>query len=355
MIRSVETSLKFTNLHKKETLSRFLTEYRKVVQFYIDSCWGLDVQKYVDKNIQPITWISKRAQQAAGKQAMSIIRGTLKKYDQRVYVANKLKDNGEKYSHIDLTKPSKPNTKDIPAELDSRFCKIETSNNTFDLWITLGSLGDKISISIPIKKTRPFQKWSSQGTLKNSLRLNDKSITLFFDCEPKPNVNTEVIGIDVGIKSCLSLSDGTQIKSCPHGHSLDSIIDRMKNKVKGSKSFRRCQQHRTNFINWSVNQLRNKNISGIVVENLKNVRKGKNVSKQLSHFVYADIMRKLELFCEESSVSISKVNPAYTSQKCSRCGYVKAENRSGELFRCKSCNYTDNADLNASRNILTSL
>ena len=46
------------------------------------------------------------------------------------------------------------------------------------------------------------------------------------------------------------------------------------------------------------------------------------------------------------------VNPAYTSQRCSVCGHVHADNRKGELFRCLACGHTDHADVNAARNIL---
>ncbi len=47
------------------------------------------------------------------------------------------------------------------------------------------------------------------------------------------------------------------------------------------------------------------------------------------------------------------VNPAYTSQTCSRCGYVAKGNRESQaVFSCKHCEYTANADTNAASNIL---
>jgi IS605 OrfB family transposase len=49
---------------------------------------------------------------------------------------------------------------------------------------------------------------------------------------------------------------------------------------------------------------------------------------------------------------VEKVNPAYTSQRCSACGIVDAKARESQaVFRCRSCRYTDNADVNAARNI----
>jgi putative transposase len=48
------------------------------------------------------------------------------------------------------------------------------------------------------------------------------------------------------------------------------------------------------------------------------------------------------------------VDPAYTSQECSVCGHVSPENRpSQELFYCKKCGHTANADENAAKNVLS--
>ena len=52
---------------------------------------------------------------------------------------------------------------------------------------------------------------------------------------------------------------------------------------------------------------------------------------------------------------VMHVNPAYPSQKCSRCGQVdRASRRSQSTFHCTSCGYQANADLNAAQNILAS-
>jgi transposase len=49
---------------------------------------------------------------------------------------------------------------------------------------------------------------------------------------------------------------------------------------------------------------------------------------------------------------VERVNPAFTSQRCSVCGHVAAESRQSQaLFRCVACAYTNNADVNAARNI----
>ncbi|WP_275695748.1 RNA-guided endonuclease InsQ/TnpB family protein [Streptomyces noursei] len=51
---------------------------------------------------------------------------------------------------------------------------------------------------------------------------------------------------------------------------------------------------------------------------------------------------------------VVKVNPAYTSQRCSVCGFVTEDNRDSQaVFRCKAanCGHTAHADVNAAINI----
>jgi putative transposase len=48
------------------------------------------------------------------------------------------------------------------------------------------------------------------------------------------------------------------------------------------------------------------------------------------------------------------VNPAYTSRECAVCGHTSPESRpSQELFYCKQCGHTANADENAARVVLS--
>ena len=49
---------------------------------------------------------------------------------------------------------------------------------------------------------------------------------------------------------------------------------------------------------------------------------------------------------------VERINPAYTSQTCSRCGIVDRRARESQAaFRCRSCGHTANADVNAACNI----
>jgi transposase len=61
------------------------------------------------------------------------------------------------------------------------------------------------------------------------------------------------------------------------------------------------------------------------------------------------LVRRLE---EKAPGRVEKINPAFTSQRCSACGHVDRKSRESQaVFRCTACGYACNADVNAARNI----
>jgi transposase len=61
------------------------------------------------------------------------------------------------------------------------------------------------------------------------------------------------------------------------------------------------------------------------------------------------LVRRLE---QKAPGRIEKINPAFTSQRCSACGQVDGRSRESQaVFLCTSCGYACNADVNAARNI----
>jgi transposase len=55
---------------------------------------------------------------------------------------------------------------------------------------------------------------------------------------------------------------------------------------------------------------------------------------------------------DKASGRVEKINPAYTSQRCSACGHVAGENRKSQaIFACTACQHRCHADVNAAQNI----
>jgi transposase len=152
------------------------------------------------------------------------------------------------------------------------------------------------------------------------------------------------------MRTCVTLSDGQITTPNAHGYDLASICKKLSKKRKGSKAFAKAQAHRTNYINWSIKQLNLNGIKQINLEKLRRVGKGKRVSRYLQSFTHKEIRTAMTKACKLSGVRLVETSNAYRSQRCSCCGFVHKSSRRGELFTCKSCKFTTNADLNAAMN-----
>jgi IS605 OrfB family transposase len=210
--------------------------------------------------------------------------------------------------------------------------------------------------NIPIRLTKHFNKLNSKvdSVLKKSISISKKVITVFFESEtPEKKSQGESLGIDVGIANIWSASDGISSHKNKDGWDLSRILHRLQIRKKGSKGFKRTQNHRTNYINWSVKKIfENKNLKEIVIEDIKDLRRGKSSDRFRSHWTYPQIFNRIEQISEELGVLVSRVNPRNTSRKCSSCGVIDVKSRKGKSFKCVSCGHKQDADSNAAINIL---
>ena len=132
-------------------------------------------------------------------------------------------------------------------------------------------------------------------------------------------------------------------------------MEDMTNKKKGSKSFKRTQSHRKNFINWSINQLNFTNVKEIRLEKIWNIGYKSRTSRMMSHWTNTLIRDKIENKCEEEGIRLIHQSSTYRSQRCSGCGVVRKSNRKGKIYSCKHCLLEMDADLNASLNHIVNL
>ena len=368
MIRSSALTLKFATIRKLNTLDLVFDEYARIVNLYIDV---LNKSKALPKftNFKVTTWLSARLQQCAGKQAVEIIKSTrkkdreirLKKYKKIYkYFLNKQRQKNfieQKFSELNLNYKIKPRFDGKSINLDNRFWSLNTSVNSFDFWVKLNSIGNKIGLLLPLKNhknNKKFSNWKRACSCR-LLRNNGKyKIELVYEqTTPVIHKPTKILAIDAGINCLMSCSDGRQI-----GLELKKMLNELNQKQQKSKSYQRKLTQIHNYVRWCVNQLDWGNLSDLVVENLKYIQIGtkqkvnKATRKLLSKWNLGLWRKAIEQKCEVNCVCLHYVEPKYTSQTCPRCGNVDKRNRDGVLFRCTSCGYEANADLNASINIL---
>ena len=82
IIRTSRLSLRFSNSLKKKQLEEVIDLYRSLVNGYIDAAWDkkeIHKSPFIPKEIQKsvVSTLSARLQQAAGKQALQIVRSQI--------------------------------------------------------------------------------------------------------------------------------------------------------------------------------------------------------------------------------------------------------------------------------------
>jgi transposase len=88
---------------------------------------------------------------------------------------------------------------------------------------------------------------------------------------------------------------------------------------------------------------------GTIEQPGRNIRQKAGLNREIMRSGWGLLVRRLQ---DKAPGRVEKVNPAYTSQRCSACGHVAAESRKSQaLFACVACNFACNADVNAAMNI----
>ena len=196
-----------------------------------------------------------------------------------------------------------------------------------------------------------------------------------------PSTMNHIEGIDVNIKhNLLQCSDGDVIdydrkivkKILVHKKKQDRIISTKTKRglsieytKKQLEQNKRDKRRSVSMVEQCLVELFkhcNKNdIDHLVFEDLnKFTRKYKinsrefnvNIRRLMSILHIVDIKNMAERIGKKYGITISLTNAEYTSQQCSKCGYIHKNNRkTQEKFKCIHCGYEENADVNASINI----
>ncbi len=218
-----------------------------------------------------------------------------------------------------------------------------------------------------------------------SIRLEDKSIPAIPKIE-KSQIKTG-IGCDLGINKLVSLSNEETI---PNPKFYKQVERRRKirarrasRKVKGSKNRTKAYQYlakleakvaeKRNNYQWKTAHkicksgelvaFEDLNIKGMMArckpkkdENGKYIKNGQSKKKGLSRVIgdagWGQLKQKVRTVAEKLGLYYVEVDPKHTSQTCNNCGCVDAANRLGEKFVCTDCGWIEDADTQASKNIL---
>lgn len=343
IIRSTKCSFKFANKAKQDKLDLALKEYGNVVNYFINYFWEKELppKSKLLKDIVnlPNSWLTARLKKVAAREAIDMIKASKERW-------------GEK-AKLPFHKGRRINCSSTIADLQEK----KTSKD-FDAWLHLQSIGKDIILNIPIKYHKHINGLRNQGKRLESYIITSNSVQLCYEIETGvKTIEGKQIGVDSGINALATTNEGNQ-----YGKDIKTNIERIKRckqGSKGQKTARRALRQRIDEVAKELIAVEKPQM--VVVERLKSLNKNtklkrrlsKNIRRSLGIWTYRYWLDRLQRECEHRRSMFRSVNPAYTSQSCSKCSHTERKNRVGELFKCLSCGYTINADHNAAMNILT--
>lgn len=185
-------------------------------------------------------------------------------------------------------------------------------------------------------------------------------------CELLPKTG-ESVGIDMGISSFATLSDGTQIDNFKYFESTQKRLRvaqrRVSRRHKGShqrrkavvllrKIHQKIKNQRADFQH-KVSTFLVKTYDVICIEKLSILGLSRGIlSKQVHDCAWSSFFQKLEYKAENTGKELVKINPNFTSQDCSNCGNRVKKDLSVRVHHCLNCGLTLDRDWNAAINIL---
>lgn len=227
-----------------------------------------------------------------------------------------------------------------------------------------------------------------RGTIRVVLDFEKERVEIHYTVDIKPKkAKQPAIGIDLGITEVMSDSDGNQWGE-GFGTTLANYSEKLNDKGKkrnrlanikkkavdkGNKAKarridkfnlgRKKQKRRAGSmratlarqINESLNQLyRAKSPQLIVHEKLGqfNRTKSRRFNRLVHLWTHGLVKSRLDFKALVGGSDRKQVNPAYTSQMCSHCGFVHRQNRKGDVFHCQFCGQDGHSDCLAAMNLL---
>ena len=214
-----------------------------------------------------------------------------------------------------------------------------------------------------------------KGTLKSVTVSKTKSNKFFVSCLVEEEISRKpktgnAVGIDLGLKELLTLSNGDVINNPrwfkESQFKLAMAQKHLSRKTKGSNRYNKqklkvakLHEQISNQRSWYTHNVTNAIVDQfdiICLEdlNIQGMSKNHKLAKSINDASLSEIVRQLEYKAEWYGKTVIKVDRFYPSSKtCSSCGNIKHDLKlSDRVYVCNECNTKIDRDLNASINIL---
>ena len=261
----------------------------------------------------------------------------------------------------------------------------DSANKKFKWFLKIKLHKNKKPVYLPIlENNRYFQSLRKEDYRKQLLVIDDRSrknskkirfsITkdeyIYFPEEVK-----KIIGIDLNVNKETFIISDSGIKASYPEDQFEYLISKLEEIDKiGYQNISRKEKFRLNKLvrkfSWYVKvevskfvrELVRHKVTDIVMEDLDVSGKlygyltvnGKKI--KTSRFIrllhLSSIKHIFVNMCHNKGIRVHIVPSNYTSQQCSKCGYIDPLNRKNQsVFECRNCGFKENADLNAAINI----
>lgn len=190
------------------------------------------------------------------------------------------------------------------------------------------------------------------------------------DSPRQPCKSHATVGVDVGIETLATLSDGMRFENPKATRTLARRLARLNRalgkKQKGSKNREKARMALAR-LHYRIACIRKdaahkltdylaKHFQTIVIEdlNVRGMMQNRKLAKHIADASFSEIHRQATYKAALSGGTVEKVNRFYPSSKtCSQCGHVHKELKlSDRVFVCPACHHRQNRDENAAVNLM---
>jgi putative transposase len=235
--------------------------------------------------------------------------------------------------------------------------------------ITILTLNGRINVGIRYGEYRKLELNRVRGQADLIYKKGKFYLMIVIDLPEEELIFTdEALGVDLGIVNIATISDGKIFsgKKCNEVRQKCSKIkaklqkvgtwDAKKHLKKISGKERRFKKDVNHHISKEIVQTAKDTNRSIALEDLSGIRERTTVRKadRESHekWAFLELRNFIQYKAKLLGVLVQLVDPRNTSRQCSVCGYISKNNRKSQSsFVCISCDHTENADINAAKNL----
>jgi putative transposase len=140
------------------------------------------------------------------------------------------------------------------------------------------------------------------------------------------------------------------LKYTKGGKGRNKKLDKLNNIGNKERNFAKTMNH---TLSKEIVKAAIDNKCGMInIENLKGIAQSEKNSFILRNWSYFELQTMIQYKAKHAGITVNLIDPKYSSQRCHKCGHIHEDNRiSQSIFKCLNCDFEDNADFNASKNI----